>query len=103
MNRVEFRMAQASVLCNKGLKKGLDAFEKYAGRINWLHPEERMFDGKVNRKYAVYNTQGEVIFEADKQSDIAKEFCVSTSRVNDCINGYILLKDKYLIERCGNE
>ena len=82
--------------------KGLIAFEKYVGRINWLHPEEAPKKLK-GRKYIVLNGKGEVVFESRNISNIAKEFGLSVSRVTSCINSVSLMKGEYLVERCGDE
>ena len=82
--------------------KGLIAFEKYVGRINWLHPEEAPKKLK-GRKYIVLNGKGEVVFESRNITNIAKEFGLSVSRVTNSINSLTLLKGEYLVERCENE
>ena len=82
--------------------KGLIAFEKYVGRINWLHPEEAPKKLK-GRKYIVLNGKGEVVFESRNIPNIAKEFGLSVSRVTSCINSVSLMKGEYLVERCENE
>ena len=82
--------------------KGLIAFEKYVGRINWLHPEETPKNLK-GRKYIVLNGEGEIVFESRNITNIAKEFELSVSRVTSCINSVSLMKGEYLVERCENE
>lgn len=82
--------------------KGLIAFEKYVGRINWLHPEEAPKKLK-GRKYIVLNGKGEVVFESRNIPNIAKEFGLSVSRVTSCINSVSLMKGEYLVERCKDE
>lgn len=82
--------------------KGLIAFEKYIGRINWLHPEEDP-DEVRNKRYRVLNKDGEIVFEAHKISQIAKEICVSVSHVSNCMNSLKYIKGEYLVERCGDE
>ena len=93
MTRLELENAQAYHLRNDETKKGVDMFEKYVGRIEWLHPvkKHKITGGK---KYIVTNKDGEVVYEADKLSEIAKEFCVSVSRVSACINAISFLNDK---------
>lgn len=82
--------------------KGLIAFEKYVGRINWLHPDEAPKKLK-GRKYIVLNGEGEIVFESRNIPNIAKEFGLSVSRVTSCINSVSLMKGEYLVERCENE
>ena len=82
--------------------KGLIAFEKYVGRINWLHPEETPKKLK-GRKYIVLNGEGEIVFESRNITNIAKEFGLSVSRVTSCINSVSLMKGEYLVERCKDE
>ena len=103
MIRTEFEIARAQHLANPNTKNGLDLFEKYIGRIGWLHPKIKNENVKGNRKYRVINMKGETIFEANKISDIAKEFCLSESRITCCINSVSLIKGEYLVERCENE
>lgn len=103
MNKLEFDSARMHHLGNKNTKKGIELFEKYIGRIEWLHTGEQKYKIEGRKKYNVINKLGEVVFQADKISDIAKEFCVSKSRVGVCINSISLLHGEYLIERCKNE
>ena len=103
MIRTEFEIARAQHLANPDTKKGLDLFEKHIGRIGWLHPKIKNKKVKVNRKYRVINKMGETIFEANKISDIAKEFCLSESRITCSINSVSLIKGQYLVERCDDE
>ena len=103
MTRVGFDVARAQLLANTKTKKGLEMFEKYIGRINWMHPEEQKYVVRENKKYRVINKSGETIFEANRISDIAKEFCLSVSRVANSVNSLTLLKGEYLVERCGDE
>ena len=49
------------------------------------------------------NKLGEIVFEAEKISEIAKEFCASVSRVTACVNSISLLGGEYLVERCEDE
>lgn len=103
MNRVEFRMAQMQVINNPKYKQGLELFEKHIGRIEWLHPKEELDNIKSDKKYAVLNPKGEIIFEADKLFEIAKEFCVTTNRISNCLNLKKLLNERYIVVRCENE
>lgn len=102
MTRTEFEISRAKHLANENTKRGLDLFEKYIGRINWLHPQEKQ-KTKAGKKYRVINKAGETVFESDNISNIAKEFCLSISRVTNSINSLTLLKGEYLVERCGDE
>ena len=80
--------------------EGLIAFEKYIGRIEWLHPEITTTLSKS--KYCVIDvTQNKVMYESDKMTDMAKEFCVSASHVSKCYTAKKLIHDRYLIVRCG--
>ena len=103
MVRTEFEIARAKHLANKETKQGLDLFEKYIGKIGWLHPGDEKYKVVGNKKYRVINKMGETVFEANKISDIAKEFCLSVSRVTSSINSVSLIKGEYLVERCDNE
>lgn len=103
MTRLEFDSARMHHLGNKNTKKGIELFEKYVGRIEWLHPEEEKYKIKGTKKYRVINKKGEIVFEAEKLSDIAKEFCASVSRVTACVNSISLLGGEYLVERCEDE
>ena len=89
MVRAEFEIARAKHLANERTKRGLDLFEKY--RI------------AGNKKYRVINKLGETVYEADNIQCIAKEFCLSASRVANSVNSVSLLKGEYLVERCENE
>ena len=103
MIRTEFEISRAQHLANPNTKKGLDLFEKYVGRIGWLHPEDEKYKVIGNKRYRVINKMGETVFESDNITTIAKEFCLSVSRVTSCINSVSLMKGEYLIERCDNE
>ena len=86
MIKVELELSRAKHLADKKTKRGLDLFEKYIGRIEWLHPEpNNMFNVISKRKYVVYDVERErIAYEADKMEDIAKEFCTATSYVGRC-------------------
>jgi len=103
MKRTEFELSIDKHLADKKTKRGLELFEKYIARIEWLHPEEEKYKSVGNKKYRVVNQMGEIVFESNNISNIAKEFCLSISRVTNSINSLTLLKGKYLVERCGNE
>lgn len=103
MVRTEFEGSRAKHLANEKTKKGLELFEKYVGRIEFLHPEEEKYSVRGNKKYRVINKLGEVVFESDNITNIAKEFCLSVSRVSNSINSISLIKGEYLVERCGDE
>ena len=103
MTRTEFDVLRAKHLSNHDTKRGIELFEKYVGRINWLHPEEEKYKVRYNKRYRVINKAGEIVFEAEKLTDIAKEFCASVSRVTACVNSISLLCGEYLVERCENE
>ena len=103
MNKTELDIARAKHLSNPNTKKGIDLFEKYIRRIEWLHPEDEKYNIRGNKKYKVINKSGEIVFEAEKLSDIAKEFCTSVSRVTACVNSISLLCGEYLVERCEDE
>jgi hypothetical protein len=100
MTREQLRSAQTYYLQKKEIKKGIDAFEKYVGRIEWMHPSLKTIEGK---KYVVKNQKGEIIFEADSIPPIAKEFCVTESRISMCLSTTSLLNSKYIVERWQNE
>ena len=103
MTKVEIDASRAKHLANERTKRGIELFEKYVGKINWLHPEEEKYSIVDNKKYRVINKLGEGVFEAKKISHIAKEFCLSESRVANSVNSLTLLKGEYLVERCDNE
>lgn len=103
MKKSEFEIARAQCLANLNTKKGLELFEKYIGRIGWIHPEEEKYKIMGNKKYRVINKMGDTVFESDNISNIAKEFCLSVSRVSNSVNSLTLLKGEYLVERCGDE
>ncbi len=103
MIRAELEGSRAKHLANEKTKRGLELFEKYIARIEWLHPECEKRNTTRNKKFRVINKMGEVVYEADKTSDIAKELCLSVSRVTNSINSLTLLKGEYLVERCGDE
>lgn len=103
MTKVEIDASRAKHLANKRTKRGIELFEKYIARIEWLHPEEEKYSIADNKKYRVINKLGETVFEANKISQIAKEFCLSESRVSNSINSLTLLKGEYLVERCADE
>lgn len=103
MIRTEFEAWRARYLANPKIKRGLDLFEKYAGRIEWMHPEDEKYKVNGNKRYRVINKMGETVFESDNISNIAKEFCLSVSRVANSVNSLTLLKGEYLVERCGDE
>lgn len=103
MTKTEFDVLRARRLSNPNIKKGIELFEKYVGPINWLRPEEEKHKVRYNKRYRVINKAGEIVFEADKLTDIAKEFCASVSRVTACVNSISLLCGEYLVERYENE
>ena len=103
MTKMEFEYSRARYLAIPKIKRGLDLFETYIGRINWLHPEEEKYKVRYDKKYRVINKLGEVVFESDNITNIAKEFCLSKSRVSNSINSLSLIKGEYLVERCENE
>ena len=103
MNKTELDILRAVHLANKKTKMGIDLFETYIGRIEWLHPEEEKYSVRGNKKYRVINKLGEVVFESDNIANIAKEFCLSTSRVANSVNSLSFIKGEYLVERCGDE
>lgn len=103
MNKVELEIWRARYLANPKIKRGLDLFEKYVGRIEWIHPEEEKYSVRGNKKYRVINKLGEVVFESDNITNIAKEFCLSTSRVANSVNSLSFIKGEYLVERCEDE
>lgn len=103
MIRTEFEIARAKHLANERTKRGLDLFEKYIGRIGWLHPEDEKYKMIGNKKYRVINKMGETVFESDNITNIANEFCLSVSRVANSVNSLTLLRGEYLVERCGDE
>lgn len=103
MTRAKFEIWRERYLANPKIKRGLDLFEKYAGRIEWMHPEDEKNKVSGGKKYRVINKMGEVVFESDNITNIAKEFCLSKSRVSNSINSLTLLKGEYLVERCGDE
>ncbi len=103
MNKTEFDVLRAKHLSNPNTKRGIELFEEYVGRINWLHPEEEKYQLRYNKRYRVINKLGEIVFEAEKISEIAKEFCASVSRVTACVNSISLLGGEYLVERCEDE
>lgn len=92
-------------LCHSALKdEGIQAFEKYIGRIKWLHPTGNMFNIKSERKYAVIDVERQrTVYEADKMEDIAKKFCTATSYIGRCYKAKKLLHKQYMIVRCENE
>ena len=102
MTKVEFGIARKEANNNKRLKPGLDLFEKYVGRIEWLH-EDGKSDVKSEKKYAVLNTDGDIVYESNTLNAIAKEYGVSISRISACINLDGLLQEKYKIVRCKHE
>ena len=103
MTKTEFDVSRSRRLSNPNVKRLIELFEKYAGRINWLHPEEEKYNVRYNKRYRVINKAGEIVFEAEKLTDIAKEFCASVSRVTACVNSISLLGGEYLVERCEDE
>ena len=103
MIRTEFEISRAKHLVNEKTKRGLELFEKYIGQIEWLHPEDTKYRTMGNKKYRVINKMGEIVFESDNISNIAKEFCLSVSRVTNSINSLTLIKGEYLVERCEHE
>ena len=103
MIRTEFEISRAKHLANERTKRGLDLFEKYIGCIRWLHPEDEKHKKMGNKKFRVINKMGETVFESDNITNIAKEFCLSVSRVTNSVNSLTLLKGEYLVERCGDE
>lgn len=88
---------------NAKIKKGIELFEKYVGRIEFLHPEDEKYKVVGNKKYRVINKLGEVVYEADNITNIANEFCLSVSRVANSVNTISLIKGEYLVERCEHE
>ena len=103
LNKLEFDNARTYYLKNAKIKKGIELFEKYVGRIEFLHPEDEKYKVVGNKKYRVIDKQGEVVFESDNITNIAKEFCLSVSRVANSINTLSFIKGEYLVERCGDE
>ena len=103
MKKTELDIVIAKRLGNPNIRKGIEMFEKYVGRINWMHPEQGQYNIRGNKKYRVINKLGEVVFESDNISNIAKEFCLSKSRVSNSINTLSFVKGEYLIERCEDE
>lgn len=103
MIRTEFEISRAKHLANEKTKRGLELFEKYIGRIEWLHPEDTKYRTMGNKKYRVINKLGEVVYEADNITNIANEFCLSVSRVANSVNTISLIKGEYLVERCKDE
>lgn len=103
MTKVEIDASRAKHLANKRTKRGIELFEKHIGKIKFMHPEEEKYSIADNKKFRVINKLGEVVFEANKVSQIAKEFCLSESRVANSVNSLTLLKGEYLVERCEDE
>ena len=103
MTKNEFDIWRAKHLSNKNTKNGIECFEKYVGRVNWLHPEDETSKALNTKVYRVINRRGEVVFESGKISGVAKELCVSASRVSESINNVNWIKGQYLVERCDNE
>jgi hypothetical protein len=103
MIRTEFEISRTKHLANERTKRGLDLFEKYIGRIEWLHPEDEKHKVDENKRYRVINKTGEIVFTSDNITNIAKEYCLSVSHVSNCINSLTWLKGEYLVERCGDE
>ena len=102
MTKVEFGIARKEANNNKRLKPGLDLFEKYVGRIEWLH-EDGKSDVKGEKKYAVLDLCGDIAYESNTMSGISKEYGVSITRVSTCINCGETLLGKYKIVRCKHE
>ena len=100
MTKVKFEAWRARYLANPKIKRGLDLFEAHIGRIEWIHPQAENSKVTGRKMYRVINKLGEVVFESD---NIAKELCLSKSRVANSINSLTLLKGEYLVERCGDE
>lgn len=103
MTRIEFETSRAKHLANEKTKKGLELFEKYIAHIEWLHTENGKNKVVSDKKYRVINKLGEVVFESDNITNIAKEFCLSKSRIANSVNSLSLIKGEYLVERCGDE
>ena len=93
-------------LCRDALKnKGIQAFEKYIGRIEWLHTKNvDDLEVKSSKKYAVIDAiKHAIVYEADKIADIAKEFDTSKSNVSKCYTSRDLIHERYAVVRCENE
>ena len=102
MDLMDFRTAQTQALKDKGII----AFEKRIGRIEWLHPikSQVITSVKSDKNYAVIDVlNNEVTYEAQKLFDIAKEFGVSIPAISKCLNLSKLLNEKYMIVRCEHE
>ena len=102
MDLIDFRTAQTQALKDKGII----AFEKRIGRIEWLHPikSQVITSVKSDKNYAVIDVlNNEVTYEAQKLFDIAKEFRVSIPAISKCLNLNKLLNEKYMIVRCEHE
>lgn len=93
----DIREVQVQAIQDEGLK----AFEKYIGRIEWLHSNDDMFNIKSDKKYVVMDVlRRKLAYEADKLEDIAREFCTSASYASkQCLSGKLLNK-QYMIVRC---
>ena len=93
----DIREVQVQAIQDEGLK----AFEKYIGRIEWLHSNDDIFNIKSKSKYAVIDAiRRKLVYEADKLEDIAREFCTSASYASkQCLAGKLLHK-QYMIVRC---
>ena len=103
MIRADFEAWRARYLANPKIKRGLDLFEAHIGRIEWMHPQAENSKVTGRKMYRVINKLGEVVFESDNITNIAKELCLSKSRVANSVNSLTLLKGEYLVERCGDE
>lgn len=101
MQIIEFREAQKIALKDEGIK----AFEKYIGKIEWLHSNHSTdIVVKSDKTYAAVDvTTGKVAVEADKMACMAKELCTSTCSISKCLNLGKLLNERYMIVRCENE
>ena len=90
---------------NKQTCKGMAMLEKYIGyQIPWFHPKDEPIRLESGKRYAVIDGETkEVMFEADKLYDIAKEYEMKQANVSRYLNIGRLIKEKYLIVRCEYE
>lgn len=105
LSKQDMRKSIERFNANKEAQKGIALLERHIGyQIKWLHPQKTKIKLESGKQYAVIDEETkEVIFEANRLSDIAGEYCMKVANVSRHLNTGRLLNEKYSIVRCEYE
>lgn len=105
LNKKDMRNSLDRFKKDKQVCKGMACLEKYIGHsIPWFHPQNTTVTLESGKRYAVIDEETkEVVYEADRLNDIAKEYCMKIANVSRYLNIGKLINERYVIVRCDNE